>query len=112
MLTPRPDSGGVPTPGQTSPNRSHAALARDAALARVGTTRRLAILGSAGLSAALAGFISTSPPSKASTTSATRTPAPATTAPQKVASAPSRGQAPSLPPLANASSLGLQGPDQ
>lgn len=88
---------------QRSPQRPAAVLERDAALARVGRMRRLVIFGSAALSAAFAGLVSTTPLGKASprTTAGTASTARAST---PVA------QAPSLPPLANANQLGLQGP--
>lgn len=95
--------------GPDPANRAHAALARDAALNRVSHTRRWVILGSAGLSAGFAALVSASPPSHASTTRAKSTARPP-------AVAPSTGtrskKAPALPPLANGSQLGLQGPSQ
>jgi len=96
------DSGTMPS-AQRSPQRSTAVLERDAALARVGRLRRLVIFGSAALSAAFAALVSTTPLGKASVRS-TRT---GSTAPR--ASTPV-AQAPSLPPLAGANQLGLQGP--
>lgn len=108
-LTGGPDSGAMNPSGPDPANRAHAALARDAALNRVSHTRRWVILGSAGLSAGFAALVSASPPSHASTTSAKSTARPA-------AAAPSMGtrskKAPSLPPLANGSQLGLAGPSQ
>jgi hypothetical protein len=84
-----------------------AARDRDAALARAGRVRGLTLAGSAALSAALAGLVAASPPSKANTT------APHVAAGQ--ASAPAQPvvlRAPALPPLASASALGLQAPSQ
>src|SRR5947209_5554874 len=89
---------------QRPPQRPSAVLERDAALTRVGRLRRLAVFGSAALSAAFAGLVSTTPLGKAST----RTPARArSTAPRP---ATSTARAPALPPLAGANQLGLQGP--
>jgi hypothetical protein len=108
MLTSASDSDGMNPSGQTPPTRAHAALARDAALARVGHARRWVILGSAGLTAGFAALVAASPPSHASTTKATTT----STAPIRTATVTRKGQAPALPPLASGSQLGLQGPSQ
>ena len=96
--------------GPESASRSGAALARDAALARVGSARRLTILGAAGLSAGFAALVATSPPSKASTASAKRTVA--TTTPRATTPSTRPGKAPALPPLSGGSQLGLAGPSQ
>ncbi len=89
---------------QRSPQRPAAVLERDAALARVGRLRRLVIFGSAALSAAFAGLVSTTPLGKASPRTTART------APSTARASTRSAQAPSLPPLANANQLGLQGP--
>jgi hypothetical protein len=107
MLTVKSDSDDMTGPGSQAPRRAHAALARDAALARIGHARRWVVLGSAGLSAGFAALVSTSPPSKASTK---------TTRPTSSTSARPRatrpGAEPALPPLADGSKLGLSGPSQ
>ena len=110
MLTPAPDSDAMTPSGPDLPSRAGAALARDAALARVGSARRLTILGAAGLSAGFAALVSTSPPSKASTASAKRS-VPATL-PSTTTPGARSGEAPALPPLAGGSQLGLAGPSQ
>ena len=94
--------------------RAYAAAARDAALARVGHARRWAILGSAGLSAGFAALVSASPPSHASTTTASRATATPSTTPPATPAPTGKGTArePALPPLADGSALGLQGPSQ
>lgn len=102
-----PDSDRMP-PRISTRVASPAVRARDAALNRVSRTRRLLITASAALSAAFAGFVSTSAPGKASPrtarlgASAALEPAPRTSQ--------TTLRAPALPPLASASQLGLQGP--
>lgn len=109
MLTYEPDSGDMNPAGRDAHTRAAAALARDNALARVGHARRWVILGSAGLSAGFAALVSTSPPSKASTTKHRATTTATAVAPPKATSPRS---APALPPLPPGSQLGLSGPDQ
>jgi hypothetical protein len=99
----RLDSGTMLT-GVRPPHRSPAVLERDAALARVGRVRRLVLLGSAALSAAFAGLVSTTPLGKASASSTTSGRSSA------AASTGSGAKAPALPPLPGAGELGLQGP--
>jgi len=111
MLTSASDSDGMNPSGHTPPTRANAALARDAALARVGHARRWVILGTAGLSAGFAALVAASPPTNASATTAKSTSA-APARPTSVAAVTRKGQAPALPPLANASQLGLQAPGQ
>jgi len=89
----------------TARTRSHTALHRDAALARIGRARRWLIAGAAGLTGALAAFVSAT--------------AHGHTLPKGgVVPAPTRstGSSPTssvqMPPLASPSSLGLQGPVQ
>jgi hypothetical protein len=96
------DSGTMHS-AQRSPQRSTAVLERDAALSRVGRIRRLVLFGTAALSAAFAALVSTTPLGKASTRTSR---APSTTARGSTPVA----HAPSLPPLAGANQLGLQGP--
>ena len=110
-LTGEPDSGAMDPSGPDPANRAHAALARDAALNRVSHTRRWVILGSAGLSAGFAALVSASPPSHASTTSARSAAKPPAVTPRPSTGTRSK-KAPALPPLANGSQLGLQGPSQ
>lgn len=82
--------------------RSHAALARDAALARIGRTRRWLIVGAAGLTAGVAAFVSATAHGRTlHKGGATGVPVP---------SVSTSSVAPQMPPLANPSSLGLQGP--
>jgi hypothetical protein len=88
--------------------RSRAALARDAALARVGRTRRWVLAAAAALTAGIAALVSAVAPGR---TLSAKTPA------QTEAAAPSTGQAasnaiPTMPPAAGAADLGLQGPSQ
>ena len=106
------DSDGMKPAGRDPSTRAAAAVARDAALARVGNTRRWVILGSAGLSAGFAALVAASPPSHAS---ATKTRAKATTTTTTAAAGAQTtapGKAPALPPLPSGSQLGLAGPDQ
>jgi uncharacterized membrane protein YgcG len=84
-----------------------AARERDAALARAGRVRGLTIAGSAALSAALAGLVAASPPSKANTTATHMAATPVSTPARPIVL-----RAPALPPLASASALGLQAPSQ
>jgi hypothetical protein len=91
--------------GRRSP--SHAALERDAALDRVGRTKRWAILGTAGLTAGFAALVSSVAPGKTLKHGQTvlRSAAATTTRPRPTG-------ATKMPPLASASALGLQGPSQ
>lgn len=90
-------------------NQSMAALARDAALARLGRTRRWVIAGSAALTAGFAALVSAVAPGRTLTSK------------QKVsgqATASSRSthgagaEIPSMPAPATAGDLGLQGPNE
>jgi hypothetical protein len=110
MLMSASDSDGMNPSGPNPPNRADAALARDAAMVRVGHARRWVILASAGLSAGFAALVAASPPSNASTTKAKTTPA--APAPVRRAAVTRKGQAPALPPLADGTQLGLQGPGE
>ena len=94
-------------------NKSSAALARDAAIARVGRTRRWVIAGTAALTAGLAGLVSAVAPGR-SLASKTSSHTETATAAGKAASGAnaSSSAVPQLPPVANPSSLGLQGPNQ
>jgi len=100
------DKMGVEPRAPGRANRSSAQLARDAALRRVGRTRRFMIAGAAVLSAAVAAFVSAIAPGKTLGAGA------------KAQSAPSSGTAPrasgstQMPPLASPAALGLQGPSQ
>ncbi len=89
---------------------ANAVRERDAALRRMGRARGVAIAASAGLSAAFAGLVASSPPGQASAAPRVHyTPA----APRHGANtSAARVSAPSLPPLASASALGLQAPAQ
>lgn len=86
------------------PDRPHAVLERDAALARVGRTRRWVIGGTAALTAGAAALVSAIAPGRslgAKPASVKTSAAPVTTA---------NTAAPQLPPLASPSSLGLAAP--
>ncbi len=83
--------------------QSRAALARDAALARVGRTRRWVIVGAAALTAGFAALVSAAAPGRSlASKPATRT----------EVSTGSSSAVPQLPPVASPSTLGLQGPTQ
>jgi hypothetical protein len=86
-------------------SQSLAARERDAALGRVGRTRRWVILGAAGLTAGFAALVSSVAPGKTLKHGgiATRSAAATTTRPRSTGST-------KMPPLASASQLGLQGP--
>ncbi|MBV9002738.1 MAG: hypothetical protein JO304_27025 [Solirubrobacterales bacterium] len=86
-------------------SRSPAARTRDAALARVGRTRRWVIAGAAALTAGIAGLVSAVAPGRSL---ASKSHVPAATA----RSSPSGSTIPPLPPVASAGDLGLQGPGQ
>jgi hypothetical protein len=86
----------------TAATRSNAALHRDAALARIVRARRWVIAGAAGLTGALAAFVSATAHGHTLHKGAfVRAPARATGAPSTSVQ---------MPPLASPSSLGLQGP--
>jgi hypothetical protein len=93
----------------TASSPSRAALMRDAALARVGRTRRWVIAGTAALTAGFAALVSAVAPGRSlasksgAGTGSVATPAASTLGP---------GSLPSMPPPANSSELGLQGPNQ
>jgi hypothetical protein len=93
-------------------NQSRAALARDAALARLSRTRRWVIAGAAVLTAGFAALVSAVAPGRslASKKSSSGTETEAASA-----SSSARGSSsaiPRMPPPANPSELGLQGPSQ
>jgi len=92
--------------GAARRRQSVAQLERDAALDRIGRTRRWVIAGAAGLTAAFAALVSAIAPGR---TLAARAPgggvAEARTSTQSASPA-------QMPPLASPSQLGLQGPDQ
>jgi hypothetical protein len=92
----------------TNSSPSSAALQRDAALARISRTRRWMLAGAAALTAALAGLASALVPGK-SLGAKTRS---ASVAPRTTTKSSSSSVAPSLPPPAGASALGLQGSEQ
>ena len=102
--------------------QSRAALARDAALQRVGRTRRWVIAGTAVLTAGFAALVSAvapgrslaskaQPRTEASTATASGTGSTGTGS-AGTGSTRSGSAIPSMPPPAGAGSLGLQGPDQ
>jgi hypothetical protein len=92
----------------TGHNPSRAALVRDAALQRVGRTRRWVIAGTAALTAGSAALVSAVAPGRSlASKSAASTGAAKTTASIRRA-----GSLPAMPPPANPSTLGLQGPNQ
>ncbi|MBV9942591.1 MAG: hypothetical protein JO262_10725 [Solirubrobacterales bacterium] len=92
------------------PDRSRAALARDAALARVSRTRRRVIAGSAALTAGFAALVSAVAPGK-TLTSKPAGRAEAATATHSTSSS-SSSAIPPMPPPAKPGDLGLQAPDQ
>jgi hypothetical protein len=97
-------------------DRSRAVLMRDAALARVGRTRRWVIVGAAALTAGFAALVSAIAPGRslASKTSS-GVPASETASAGSVAassSSSSRSSIPAMPPPASAGDLGLQSPGQ
>jgi hypothetical protein len=92
-----------------APNQSRAALARDAALARVGRTRRWVILATAALTAGFAALVSALAPGhslaakpQAGTAVAAATPS----------TGVSGSAIPAMPAPADPGSLGLQGPNE
>jgi hypothetical protein len=92
------------------PRKSSAALARDAALARIVRTRRWVIVATAGLTAGIAALVSAVAPghslaSKSKSSAATASAAGATTA-------GGGSSVPRMPAPADPGSLGLQGPAQ
>jgi len=89
-------------------DRSRAALARDAAMLRVGRTRRWVIAGTAALTAGFAALVSAVAPGRSlASKSKERTATTVTTA-----SRASSSVIPAFPPAANPSSLGLQSPNE
>ena len=90
----------------TAHTHSKATLQRDAALARIGRARRWLIAGAAGLTGAIAAFVSATAHGhtlhrKAVVPTSTRTTGSSSTSPSA-----------HMPPLASPHSLGLQGPAQ
>lgn len=94
-------------PGTGSQDRAYARGQRDAAISRVGRTRRWLIIGAAGLSAALAALASALTPGRSV---AAKTPARTVAATSPAPSGSAANQP--LPPEASPSSLGLQSPSQ
>jgi hypothetical protein len=92
----------------TGANQSRAALARDTALERLGRTRRWVIAGTAALTAGFAALVSAVAPGRSL---ASKSPASTATA-KATASTRGANSLPTMPPPANASELGLQGPGQ
>ena len=92
-----------PQRGAHSRERSLARLQRDAALMRVGRARRLLIGGAAGLTAAIAYFVSSIAPGRAYSGSKHAGTAPLTAVTLRSST---------MPPLASPAQLGLQSPDQ
>jgi hypothetical protein len=97
------------------PDRSRAVLMRDAALARVGRTRRWVIVAAAALTAGIAALVSAVAPgrslaSKTSSASAASTETASTSGAGGASS--SSSSIPAMPPPASAGDLGLQSPDQ
>jgi hypothetical protein len=86
----------------TARTRSHAALQRDAALARIGRARRWLIAGAVGLTGGVAAFVSA--------TAHGHTLHKGAVVPAPARSTGSSSSSVQMPPLANPSSLGLQGP--
>jgi hypothetical protein len=82
---------------------------RDAALARVSRTRGWVIAGAAALTAGFAGLVSAVAPGR---TLSKNTAAGAQTASASAPTASSSSAIPQMPPPANPSDLGLQGPNQ
>jgi hypothetical protein len=99
--------------------QSRAAMARDAALDRVTRTRRWVIVGSAALTAGFAALVSAVAPGKSlaskpkpqTEASTAAAPSGSGSSGSSASSGASRSAIPRLPPPANPSSLGLQGPD-
>lgn len=94
--------------------QSRAALARDAALDRISRARRWVIVGTAGLTAGFAALVSAVAPGKSlASKPQPRTEASAATASSasSASSGTSSSAIPRMPPPANSSALGLQGPD-
>jgi len=93
--------------------QSSAALARDAAIARVGRTRRWVIAGAAALTAGVAGLVSAVAPGRSlASKSGVKTEASTGAGRAATGASASSSAVPQLPPVANPSSLGLQGPSQ
>jgi hypothetical protein len=93
--------------------RPRAVIERDAALARIGRTRRWVLVGTAALTAGAAGLVSAIAPGRslgAKPAGASESAVSTTAATSSHTAA--RAYAPQMPPLANPSSLGLSGPSQ
>jgi hypothetical protein len=90
-------------------NQSRAALARDAALDRVGRTRRWVILATAALCAGFAALVSALAPGRSL---ASKPPAGTTVAAANPSTSRSPSAIPTMPPPADPGSLGLQGPNE
>jgi hypothetical protein len=88
---------------------SRAALARDAALARVTRTRRWVIAGSAALTAGFAALVSAVAPGKSL---ASKSPSSKSSARASAQPSATSSQLPAMPAPANPGDLGLQGPNQ
>ncbi len=100
------------TPGRD--DKSRAALARDAAISRIGRTRRWVIVGTAALTAAFAALVSAVAPGRslASKSTGRTSTTTAGTGARARSSSSSVTAIPQFPPAANPSSLGLQSPNQ
>jgi hypothetical protein len=93
----------------TGRDQSRAALARDAALERIGRTRRWVIAGTAALTAGIAALVSAVAPGR------TLSPKPSARTETSTASASQSAAdnaVPKMPPPVGAAQLGLQGPSQ
>lgn len=100
--------------GGPGSDRSRAVLMRDAALERVGRTRRWVILGAAALTAGFAALVSALAPGRtlSSAKAASSTGASASVGGNATASVGGGSAIPRMPAPANSSDLGLQSPGQ
>ena len=90
------------------PDRSRAALLRDAALERIRRTRRWMIIGTAALTAGIAALVSAVAPGRSFAAKSSHSQVASTAGSTAAASS----AIPSMPAPASSSELGLQGPDQ
>lgn len=93
-------------------DKSRAALARDAAISRIGRTRRWVIVGTAALTAGFAALVSAVAPGRSLASKSTGRTATASTGARASSRSSSVTAIPQFPPAANPSSLGLQSPNQ
>ena len=95
-------------------DKSRAALARDAAISRIGRTRRWVIVGTAALTAGFAALVSAVAPGRSLASKSTGRASTTTAGTGAGASSSSSSVTaiPQFPPAANPSSLGLQSPNQ